>query len=343
MLKKSRLEEVADLLSDRTSPKGIKQFYENTGIFQDDFIQIEPMKFDGHTYAIDGSNVVICSWSVASLNWIRAGYVKYCDRAWLRTVITYDDAFLAAAEEYAEEFSPYLVGIFGLEVLDLEETELERLSSYFRELQEYVALLDALRSARSGDLILYDGGFAHWKSRLLKGALGVILKEAEEQNIDVLGVSKSNTFAWGPDFSRPFVQFAGLVGSLVAPRKPWYICLSKKNIRPNPDGWDGKIYVVRFDGGSDNAFRVDAPSFVADRIGYTLGKLINCACSAECYGYPHALFRAHREIRIKDQEKNAEKLKFLNLLSQRGLTEFQLRSLLLDFHDVIEVKSRGII
>jgi NurA domain len=344
MLRKNGFEAFADLLSDCVSPEGFRQFYESTGVCQEDFNQIQPQNFQEHIYAVDGSNAVIFSWAVASLNWIRAGYVTYHNRIWQRTVLTYDDAFLASAQEYAEQFGLYLTSIFGLKVLELEETELDRLSSYFRELQEYIALLDALYHANSGDLILYDGGFVHWKSRLLKGALEVIFKEANEKHIDILGISKSSTFAWGPSFSRPFVQFAGLVGDHIAPQKPWYICLNKKIVQPNPDGWEGKTYIVRFSGASDWAFRVDAPFFVAEHINNTLGKLVDCASSAECYGYPHALFRAHREIRITNQERDTQKLKLLNSLGKRGFNEIQLRSLLLDYHNVIEFKkSRGFI
>ncbi len=343
MLRKNGFEAFADLLSDCVSPEGFRQFYESTGVCQEDFIQIQPQNFQEHIYAVDGSNAVIFSWAVANLNWIRAGYVTYHNKMWQRTVITYDDAFFASAQEYAEQFGLYLKNIFGLNVLDLKETELERLSSYFRELQEYIALWYALRCALYGDLILYDGGFVNWESRLLKGALEVIFKEAKEKHIDILGISKSSTLAWGPGFSRPFVQFAGLVGDHVAPKKPWYICLDKKIVHPNPDEWKGKTYIVRFSGASNWAYRVDAPLFVADHINNTLGKLVDCACSAECHGYPHALFRAHREIRITNQEIDTQKLKLLSLLGKRGLNEIQLRSLLLDYHDVIEFRSRGIV
>jgi hypothetical protein len=59
---------------------------------------IEPIDFDGDIHAIDGSNIVVCDWSVAHLNRIRAGYAVYKGRNWRRTVITYDDVFLADPE-----------------------------------------------------------------------------------------------------------------------------------------------------------------------------------------------------------------------------------------------------
>lgn len=343
MPEQSRLEAVADLLRDQVSPRGIDQYYAETGVCQEDFILIKPRHFKGHIFAVDGSNMVVCSWSVANLNWIRAGYVVYRGSEWQRTVITFDDVFLADPQEYSGQFNSYLRGIFGLEAMNLEEAELERLSTYFRELQEYIALLHALRSASPGDLVLYDGGFALWKSRLLAGILPVIFDEAEEKEVDLLGVSKSSAFSWGQGFSRPFVHNTSLVGSRIAPGNPWYLCLSGKNIHPNAEGWDGKIYVVRFVGESDCAFRVDAPSFVADHIDRTLEKLVYCACSSECHGYPHALFRAHREIRITEQESEAQRMELIDLLAERGLTESKLRSLLLDYHDLVEMRSRGII
>jgi hypothetical protein len=339
MLKGSKLEVIADLIRDHISLSGINEYCAETGVCKEDFIAIEPSDFEGNIIAVDGSNAVVCDWSVANLNMIRAGYAVYRGTEWQKTVITYDDVFLADPMAYANQFNLYLKGFFGLKALFLEETELERLSAYFRELQEYVALFDAIREANPHDLILYDGGFAFWKSWPLGGVLKEIFKFAEKKNVDLLGISKSSSFYWGEGISRPFVQHTSYSGSQFVPGKPWYIGLKGKKVEPSTERWAGQIYVVRFAGQSDCAFRVDAPFLVAERIGDVLSKLVAYSCSAECLGYPHALFRAHHDIKITEQETGSLKMRLLDLLGERELTESQVRSLLMDSHDILEMRS----
>jgi hypothetical protein len=339
MLRKSKIEAIADIIVDHITISGINEFFAQACISNEDFVPIEPSDFKGETIAVDGSNAVVCDWSVANLNMIRAGYAVYRGTEWQKTVITYDDIFLADPKAYTSQFNLYLNRLFGLENLALEDTELERLSSYFRELQEYIALFDAVCKANPHDLVLYDGGFALWKSQPLGGVLKEIFKSAEERNVDLLGISKSSSFYWGEAISKPFVQHVSYSGSQIAPGIPWYLSLRGKSVEPNTEIWDGTIYVVRFDGRSDCAFRVDAPSFVAEHISDVLSKLIAHSCSAECLGYPHALFRAHRDIRITKHETESLKMDLLDLLGERGMAESQIRSLLMDYHDILEMRS----
>jgi len=340
MLDKSRLAIIAGLIRAHISISDVEKYCKETGISREDFVPISPRRFDGQVFAIDGSNVVICDWSVASLNLIRAGYAVYRGTEWQRTVITYDDIFLADCKSYVQQFDDCLEGIFGLKGIVLKDAELERLSSYFRELQEYVALYDAVYQADPGDLILYDGGFT-WKELPLGDVLRKIFRAAERKGVDILGISKSSSISWGEEVSRPFLQNTAYAAGLLRPGVPWRLCLSKKKVNPDPDKWKGgKIYVARLDGRCEHAFRVDAPVHVEDRIDEALGKLAGCSCSAECRGYPHALFRAHRDIRITDQEGGFLMLRLMDVLGEMGLSEAEVRGALLDFHDVIEMKQR---
>jgi len=334
------LSTVADLIRDQITIRSIEEYCSETGIFEQDFAVIEPWpEFAGEVFAIDGSNAMICDWSAASLNHIRAGYAVYRGREWQRTVVTYDDVFLADRRSYARQFNRYLEGIFGLEGIALKESELDRISAYFRELQEYIALGDAVSSAKQGDLVVYDGGFT-WKDRPLGAVLARIFQAAEQKKVDLLGVSKSSSLCWGRDVSRPFLQHTSYVGGRLLPNLPWYLSLHGKKVDPGPDGWDGQILVARLDGRSEHAFRVDVPDHLLGRLDQVLGKLAANSCSAECLGYPHALFRAHRDLRITSQERDFLKLKLLDLLSDRGLSESLVRNLFLDFHDVIEMRPR---
>jgi hypothetical protein len=342
MLDKTRLAAIADLISDYVSIIGVEQYCAETGIDKEDFVPISPHNFDGEIFAIDGSNVALWNWSVSNLNRIRAGYAVYRARNWQRTVITYDDIFLADRKRYSDQFKIYLMGVFGLEAFVLKDDELERLSAYFREMQEYISLADAIGEAQTGDLVLYDGSFT-WKKRPLGKVLEKIFLLAEEKNVDLLGISKSSSFSWGSEISRPFLQHTSFAGSMLAPGVPWYVSLQGKNVEPGPDGWDGETYIARLDGRSDQAFRVDVPSYLSDRLGSALGRLTAYCGSAECLGYPHALFRAHRDMRISDHEGDLLKLELLNLLSDHGMSECQLRRALLDYHDVIEMRPRGVL
>jgi hypothetical protein len=336
MLEKGRLTTVAELIKNNITISSVDQYCEETGISKGDFKIIEPSSFRGEVFAIDGSNVVVCDWSVARLNKICAGYAVYRGTDWQRTVVTYDDVFLADPENYAEQFEPFLKDIFKRENFALKESDLDRLSTYFRELQEYIALKEAIGEARPGDLILYDGGFDVFEP--LRGILKGIIREAEKKGVDLLGVSKSSAIYWGSGVSRPFVYHTGTAGSMFAPEAAWYISIKGKRVKPQPD-WDGgETFVIRFDGRSDRAFRVDMPSYMLGRAGFALGKLVLCSCSAECLGYPHALFRAHRDIRITDQEGAFLRLKLMDLLCDMGLGESQVRVLMQDYHDVMEMR-----
>ena len=216
----------------------------------------------------------------------------------------------------------------------LKETDLDRLTTYFRELQEYIALKDAISSACTGDLILYDGGFDIYEP--LRSILEGIIRDANEKGIDLLGISKSSAISWGEGVSRPFVQHTSHAGSIFLPGLPWYISLKDKNVKPLPN-WDGMTCIVKFDGRSGRAFRVDVPEYLADHISSTLGDLISHSCSAECLGYPHSLFRAHRDIRIRHQEGSLLKLDLMDMLSEMGLSDSQIRILMQDYHEVMEM------
>lgn len=337
MLNKDRLAAIADLISEHISIGGVGEYCAKTGITGEDFVPISPQNFEGEIFAVDGSNVPVCNWSVANLNLIRAGYVVYRGRNWQRTVITYDDVFMADRKSYPKHFESYLRDIFNIHDFNLKKEELDRLSSYFRELQEYIALKEAIDEARPADLVLYDGGFT-WKERPLGKVLEKLFLAAQEKDVDLLGISKSSSLSWGEEIQRPLLQHTSYAGSILSPGLPWYVKLRGKNVDAGPDGWDGEIYVVRFDGRSDLAFRVDAPLYLADQIGSSLGKLAAYSCSSECMGYPHALFRAHRDIKITEQEGEFIWLQLLDLLGEKGSRESQVRGAMLDYHDVIEMR-----
>ena len=331
---KDRLADIAELIRDHISISDIDQYCAETDIRKDDFIEIEPRDFIGQIFAVDGSNIRVCDWSVASLNKICAGYAVYRGREWQRTVITYDDIFLADRENYASQFEHDLKSSFGLKDIALKETDLDRLTTYFREFQEYIALKDAISTAHTGDIILYDGSFDIYEP--LRSILEGIIREANGKAIDLLGISKSSAISWGEGVSRPFVQHTSHAGSIFLPGMPWYISLKDKNVKPLPN-WDGMTYIVMFDGRSGRSFRVDAPAYLTDHIDSTLGALIAHSCSAECLGYPHSLFRAHRDIRIRHQEGSLLKMELMDMLSEMGLSDSQIRILMQDYHEVMEI------
>jgi hypothetical protein len=114
MLEKSRLMTVAELIRNHVSISSVDQYCAETGICKEDFVTLKPCGIEGEIFAIDGSNVVVCDWTVARVNKICAGYTVYKGSDWQRTVITFDDVFLADAESYEEQFEPFLKGIFGI-------------------------------------------------------------------------------------------------------------------------------------------------------------------------------------------------------------------------------------
>ena len=337
MEKWSRLSLVAEMIRDHISLDGIDRYLAETGVQGCDFVLVEPCEFAGEIFAVDGSNICICNWSTANVNLIRAGYAVYRGRDWKRTVITFDDVFVADAKLCKNMFDLYLEQFFGLNGVDIKESDLDRLSSYYRELQEYVAINEALGEAHAGDIILYDGSFDVFE--LLRDALATVFARAREKGVALLAVAKSSSLSWGEEITLPFVQHTSMAGSGLLPGAAWYVSLLGKKVDVGQGRWNGETYVVRFCGQSEHAFRVDAPSFLRDEMGSVLGKLAAYSCSSECLGYPHALFRAHRDIRITEQEGAAVRQRLMAHLLENGMTHSEIRMLMQDFHDILEMRS----
>lgn len=340
MIDREKLAETARAIKDYFSPVDPGKFESETGIRGSDFCEIVPREFDGRIFAIDGSNVLIFDLGNVSLNRIRAGYVVYRGREWQKTVVTYDDLFTADRESYHRHFDRYRRGIFDIkEPFKLEsKEELDRISTFFRDLQEHVALSEAVSEAAAGDLVLYDGGFSIWSDPYYREVLNKIFEQAEGRGIDLLAVSKSSKLSWGRGIARPLVKSTDRVGSLAVPDRPWRVQLSgKKGIKEDP--WRGKTYVAKFHPRSTHAFRIDAPNCVADHIDEALGHVSTYARSAESLGYPHALFRAHQDLKIPMSERDFTRLSLFEELRGEGLTEQEIRGAL-DYHEILDGLSR---
>lgn len=346
MIERGKLESIADQIKDYFLTINSEEYYKNTGVLESDFKPIiNTGDFKGDIFAIDGSNVIIFSLGKNStLNYIRAGYVVYQGTHWKKTAIIYECTFLANISDYKQQFEKSILEEFNIKKqFSLKDTELDRLSTYFRDLQEYIALSDAIKNANKGDLILYDGGFAYWKDPYYNGVLNSIFEQARNKGIDLLGISKSTKLSWDYNLSKsPFLQNTSYIGSQVISSTPWYLELTnnKKIIRESWDTWDGRTYIVKFHQNSEYAFRVDAPPDTADHIEDALDHAVGHSYSAECLGYPHALFRAHREIRISSQEKSLLIHLLFDRLNGMGINEKQIRRILLDQHNILEMKPR---
>lgn len=331
------LDSVADSIM-RYLKASPKELMAQTGIRESDFIPIEPLKFDGRIFAVDGSNIEICDLSVIKMNHIRAGYVVYRGSRWEKTVITYDDLFLADRMNYIESFRKPLeiFGLEGLALSGLRGSELDRLSTYFRELQEYVALNEALNEMDEGDLLLYDGGFALWKDRPFGKVLERIFERASKRGVYLLGVSKSSSIYWGREISMPLVYHLFRFGRSMLPGRAWYVNLRGKYVKHDPleEIWRGSVCIAMFHPMGNRAFRVDLPAYLEEQIPSAIAKASAFSGSSECMGYPHALFRAHRDIRIKAQEGEMSWMRVLDALSPYiNISELDGVK---EFHEILE-------
>ena len=132
----------------------------------------------------------------------------YQGRDWKRTVITFNDIFFADPAISADQFEPHLRRL-GQNQIRLAEEDLDRLSTYFRELQEYVSIDDAITEANPGDIILYDGSFDVFEP--LRAALSRVFERAEEKGVALLAVAKSSSLYWGEGISLHLLEYgAGL-------------------------------------------------------------------------------------------------------------------------------------
>ena len=340
MLSDLRLSILAELIRDHVALDGIDRYCTETGVQSKDFIPFEPVDFQGKILAVDGSNVSVCGWSVASINLIRSGYVVYQGRDWKRTVITFDDIFLADPKITQEQFDPHIkrLGQKKIKFKDADNSDLDRLSSYFRELQEYISLNEAVLEARKGDIILYDGSFCAFEP--LRESLSTVFARAEEKGVSLLAVAKSSSLYWGEGISLPFMQHTAIAGNMILPNSPWYLRMKNRSIDHGQSKWGGETYIVRFSGQSNHAFRVDVPRYLTGEIVPLLARVSSYSTSAECSGYPHALFRAHRDIRITENEGRSVRMKLTEKLCMEGVSPAQVKMLMQDYHDILEMRQR---
>jgi len=336
MIEREKVAEAACAIKEYFSPVDPEKFEAETGIRRSDFCEIIPQEFDGQIFAIDGSNVIVFDLGNVSLNRIRAGYVVYRGREWQKTVVTYDDLFTADRENYRQHFDRYRRGIFDIkEPFKLEsKEELDRISTFFRDLQEHVALSEAVSEAKAGDLVLYDGGFSIWSDPYYREVLNKIFEQAKGREVALMAVSKSSKLSWGRGISRPLVKSTDHAGSKTIPDGPWRVLLTgKKAIDEDP--WRGKTYVAKFHPLATHAFRIDAPDHVTEQIDEVLGRAAMYARSSESLGYPHALFRAHQDLKIPIQERNFTRLSLFEGLRAEGLNEKEIRGAL-DYHEILD-------
>ncbi|MDI9616031.1 MAG: DNA double-strand break repair nuclease NurA [Methanothrix sp.] len=339
MSARTSLERAAESLI-RYLSTGPEEFMRQTGIKKRDFVPVEPQPFDGRIFAVDGSNIKVCDLSVVKANRIRAGYVVYRGRRRERTTVTYDDLFVADRRAYMEWFGEPLerLGMGDIDLSSLRGSELERISTYFRELQEYVALDAALSESEEGDLILYDGGFAIWKDRPFGRVLAEIVRRASERGVDLLGVSKSSSFSWG-DISMPLVYHLSRLGKSLLPGRAWYVDLSGKNVHPDPqeERWQGSIYMVLFHPMGDRAFRVDVPSYMNGRVASAFSKTAAFSGSSESPGYPHALFRAHHDLKLSSHDGEMSWFSMMDAIAARYQVSMRDLRSAMDYHEILEI------
>jgi len=347
MIDKEKLAAAAEDIKSYFSPIEFDEYEAETGIRESDFREIVPLEFDGQIFAIDGSNVVVFDLGYVTLNHIRAGYVVYHGTEWQKTVITYDNLFNADVGDYSEDdggystqFDHYLRDKFNLEgpfKIDSKK-ELDRISTFFRDLQEYVALYEAVKNANVEDVVLYDGSFFLWRDPYYIEVLDLIFEEAKNKGVDILGVSKSSKLPLSRRTSKPLIRSTDYIGSSFITDKPWFVELSGKKVIRD-ESRRGRTYVAKFHQRSTHAFRIDAPEHVTGHIEEALSHVSNYSRSAESLGYPHALFRAHQDIMIPINENNFIKLSLFESLRSKGLTEQQIRCAL-NYHEILDALRR---
>lgn len=339
MSAQTNLERAADSLIKYLTVRP-EELMRQTGIKEKDFAPIEPQPFEGRIFAVDGSNVKVCDLSVVKANRIRAGYVVYRGRRWERTAVTYDDLFVADRRDYMKWFREPLerLDMGEIDLSGLRGSELDRISTYFRELQEYVALDAALSESEEGDLILYDGGFAIWKDRPFGRVVDEIIKRASKRGVDLLGVSKSSSVSWG-EISMPLVYHLSRLGKSLLPGRAWYVDLGGKNVHPDPqeERWHGSIYMVLFHPMGDRAFRVDVPSYMDGRVASAFSKTAAFSGSSESPGYPHALFRAHHDLKLSSHDGDMSRFRMIDAMAKRHSVSMKDLRSAMDYHEILDI------
>ncbi len=207
--------------------------------------------------------------------------------------------------------------------------DLPRPVDALREWAEWRLVLETLREAAPGDLVLVDGslhGGPLVPPEVVRHAHG----EAERRGVSLAGVVKASTLFWGRN--APLVALLKRRGDRELGPVPWAARISTAPVFGRL--YVGEIFVAHLAPTSPHAFRVDVARG-PEPPEAVLGRLVGASDDAAFVGYPYPLARAHQAARVTGYAVADARRAFREALGRHGLPEDDIEVLFQDFHEIL--------
>jgi hypothetical protein len=207
--------------------------------------------------------------------------------------------------------------------------ELSRPVDALREWAEWGLVLETIREAEAGDLVLVDGSL-HGGPLVPPQVVRTAHEESVARGVSLAGVVKASTLFWGRN--APLVGLLKRRGDRELGAAAW-----SARISTDPTFgrlYVGEIFVARLAATGSHAFRVDVargPTPPQE----VLARLAGCADDAAFVGYPYPLARAHRAARVSGYAVADLRNSFREALSRNGMAEEDIETLFQDFHEIL--------
>lgn len=281
----------------------------------------------GTVWAIDGGSCIVADGRSFQVAAYRAARVRFTHG---RTDLVSAPPLTlrAVSEETMQALGRRVIG-------DLLGSEPERLPDLprpvdaLREWSEWRAVLDTLREAAPGDLVLVDGSL-HGGPLVPPAVVTRAHADALERGVSLAGVVKASTLYWGRN--APLVTLLKRRGDREAGPVPWAARISTDPVFGRL--YVGEIFVAHLAPTAPYAFRIDVAHGPVPP-EEVLARLAGLAHDPAFVGYPYPLARVHQAARVTGYAVADVRREFRSALSRRGMSEDDIEVLFQDFHEVL--------
>ncbi|MGH2709966.1 MAG: DNA double-strand break repair nuclease NurA [Actinomycetota bacterium] len=294
-----------------------------------DSFKLEPLApiDPGTVWAVDGGSCMLADGRSFNVAAYRAARVRFRDG---QTDVIESPPLTVRAlstEEFEQIAREQLTQLLGSEPERVPE--LTRPVDALREWAEWGRVLETVREADRGDLVLVDGSL-HGGPLVPPQVVRTAHEESVARGVSLAGVVKASTLFWGRN--------APLVG-LLKRRGDHELGAAAWSARISTDPTFGRLYVgdifvARLAATGSHAFRVDVARGPAPP-QEVLSRLAGCADDAAFVGYPYPLARAHRAARVSGYAVADLRHSFREALSRNGMGEEDIETLFQDFHEIL--------
>ncbi len=281
---------------------------------------------------IDGGHATIVDGHSFTVAVHRAGYLIYLDglvtdeyidplRIQTYSHVSVDDAF-----------RPLYMKATGHQPEELPH--FRQSASRMRELNEWLIAEKLIGDLSSGDFILIDGSLRSSIS-VPYSLIDRITKKASENDIHLVGVTKTSTLYWGEN--SPLIPVIHRIGDKSFKDKNWFCRVSDFKEDVTNKRWFGHIYVAKLSPCSNWAFRVDVNRYDKTDPTHVFAALSRISHDPSYMGYPYPLAAVHNMVRIEPSLIEDLRYRLQTFALQEGVGQQDWDMLFSDFHELLDV------